>query len=75
MKQYSQSISQFFSDKKNNVHKDADRTAFQVITFGYNLKVWPTRESMARSIRKQQKRTPHYTDYHPLIPLKDGEGY
>lgn len=71
MKEYSQSIAQFMKKDQEN----PERTAFQTLSFAYHLKVWPNREAMARSIRKQQKRPPHFTDYHPLVPLKDGEGY
>jgi hypothetical protein len=71
MKEYSQSISEFM--KKN--HENADRTAFQNVSFSYRCRVYPSREAMARAIRKQQKRAPHSLDYHALVPLKDGEGH
>jgi len=38
------------------------------------LKVFKTRQAMARLIRKQEKNAPH-SEWHPIIKLTDGEGY
>ncbi len=37
--------------------------------------VWPSRKAMARSVRMQQQRAPHPSDWRPMVKLSDGEGY
>lgn len=37
--------------------------------------IWPTREAMARALRKQERRPSQCTDMSPLVRLKDGEGF
>ncbi len=46
-----------------------------VATVGSEHQVWPSRQSMAVSVRMQQKRMPKWDDWKPLVPLTDGEGY
>jgi hypothetical protein len=58
--------------------QDSDRTAKRNgagLNFDVTFKVWPSRVAMARSIRMQQKRESHQTDWHACVPLRDGEGY
>jgi hypothetical protein len=38
------------------------------------LKVFKTRQAMARLIRKQEKNAPQ-SEWHPIVKLTDGEGY
>jgi hypothetical protein len=56
-------------------HPAPERTAMKCISWDYICQVWPNRESMARSIRMQQKRAPRRGDWTAIVPLKDGEGY
>ena len=39
------------------------------------VRVWNSREVMARAIRAQQRRAPHNSDWKACVPLRDGEGY
>jgi hypothetical protein len=41
----------------------------------YIFQVFPNRQSMAKCIRLQEKRERHYSDWHAVIKLTDGEGY
>lgn len=55
-----------------------ERTAYRAgvgIFSDYTFQTWPNRESMARSIRMQQRRASHATDWKAVQPLSDGEGY
>lgn len=45
------------------------------LNFDVTFKEWPNRESMAKSIRMQQRREHHVSDWKACITLKDGEGY
>lgn len=56
-------------------HPAPERTAVKVSGWDYHYQVWPNRESMARSIRMQQKREYRQGDWNPLVKLSDGEGY
>lgn len=56
-------------------HPAPERTALKVVSWDYRYQVWPNRESMARSIRMQQKREHRQGDWKPLVKLSDGEGY
>ena len=39
------------------------------------FQVWPNRESMARSIRMQERSADNRFRWRALVPLSDGEGY
>ena len=39
------------------------------------VRVWNSREVMARAIRAQQKREPMNGDWSACVKLRDGEGY
>lgn len=64
-----------------NEHKPehADRTARRchngTLDFDVTFQVWPNRQSMARSIRMQEKREYQRTDWKACQPLTPGEGY
>ncbi len=45
------------------------------LDFDVTFQVWPNRASMARTIRMQQKREHHLTDWSACVPLKETEGY
>lgn len=71
MKTYTLSMGQ----AQNYQHPAPERTALKVVGWDYQYQVWPNRESMAKSIRMQQKRAPHQSDWRALVALGDGEGY
>lgn len=61
-----------------HVPKNPERTARKEgsgMNFDVTFQVWPNRASMAKSIRMQQKREAHSTDWRPIVKLTDGEGY
>jgi hypothetical protein len=62
------------------VHPAPERTAKRAQGAATQFKddvfqIWPSRNSMARSIRMQQQREPRFDDWQPLVKLSDGEGY
>ena len=64
--------------KDELTHEHPERTAYRLGAAWDSdvaYQVWPNRASMARSIRMQQKRASKSTDWKPLVPLTDGEGY
>ena len=71
MKTYTLSVGQSVGYQ----HPAPERTAVKPSGWDNRYQVWPNRESMARSIRMQQKRAPHSSDWKPLVKLTDGEGY
>lgn len=59
-----------------HVPEHPERTAYRDTGFfNFEAQVWPNRESMARSIRMQEKRERRPTDWRPFVKLRDGEGY
>ncbi len=59
-------------------HESPDRTASKSGAGVFSdtiFQVWPSRAAMARSIRMQQSRASHPSDWRPLVKLTDGEGY
>jgi len=64
----------------HTMHPQAPRTAYREVGswergFDTAYRTWPSRESMARSIRMQQQRAPQSTDWTPCIRLAETEGY
>lgn len=59
-------------------HEHPERTAMKQ---GYGMfpdyifQVWPNRQSMAKTIRMQEKRESTQHDWKAVIKLSDGEGY
>jgi hypothetical protein len=51
------------------------RRAHSGLDFDVTFQVWPNRKAMAKSIRMQQAREPHPSDWRAVVPLTDGEGY
>lgn len=53
-----------------------ERTAKRSLqSFDVEFQTWPNRASMAKSIRMQQRSSPHYSHWRPCVALTDGEGY
>lgn len=59
----------------NYQHPAPERTAFKAVGWDYTYQIWSNRESMAKSIRMQQRRAPRSSDWRAIVPLGDGEGY
>lgn len=74
MKTYSAPVGRVSEVKHEHPERTAKRSGSGVFSDIY-FQVWPNRESMARSIRMQQRRAYRQTDWRPLVPLSDGEGY
>ena len=74
MKTYTLSLGQV----RGYNHPHPERTAYKI---GYGLfpdyiyQVWSNRKAMAKTIRMQQKRARHNSDWHAVVKLSDGEGY
>ena len=65
-----------FAASVKHVPKHPERTAKrQGASFDVIYQVWTNREALARTIRMQQRRARHFKDWHPVVPLRDGEGY
>lgn len=64
-----------FAQSLNYAHPAPERTAFKSVGFDKVYQVWPNRESMAKSIRMQERRAPHPADWKAIVPLTDGEGH
>jgi len=75
MKRYTLSGAQAFEHKPDYPERTARRNAAGTLNFDVVFQVWPNRASMARTIRMQQRRALHPTDWRPCVPLTDGEGY
>jgi len=59
-------------------HQHPERTACKSGhgTFSdYTFQVWSNRKALARSVRMQERRGHEPTDWRPLVPLTDGEGF
>lgn len=61
--------------KKANDNPKALLVAYKSTDFMYTLKTFKSRDALAKCIRKQQDSPAHWTNWIPLIPLTDGEGY
>ena len=49
--------------------------AYRCLSWDYTLKRWPSRVTLAKSIRMQQQRASKSSDWKPVLQLTDGEGY
>lgn len=74
MKRYTMSFGQSLEHKPANPERTA-RKSGSGLNFDVTFQEWPNRASMARSIRMQQKRAPHGSDWKPVVALTPGEGY
>jgi hypothetical protein len=67
-----------FADSIKHQPEHPERTARKSgsnMDFDVTFQVWPNRESMARSIRMQQRGAHRSYHWRPCVPLSDGEGY
>ena len=67
-----------FAASLTHAPSDPARTAWKPGTgmdFDKHYRVWPSRASMARSIRMQQRGAPRADHWKACMPLTDGEGY
>jgi hypothetical protein len=72
MKRYSLTLADSLRHKPDKPELTARRG-----TGGFDMQyqVWTNRESLARTVRMQQKGGRHHASWSPIIPLSDGEGY
>jgi len=71
MKKYSLS----FAESIHHIPKNPERTATRQIEWDIEYIIWNNRETMTKTIRKQQEKPWHRNNYISCIPLTDGEGY
>lgn len=71
MKKYKMS----FAESLKHVPEHPERTARRSLEWDVQYQVWPNRQSMARSIRMQEKREPRRGDWKAVVPLGVTEGY
>lgn len=64
-----------FAQSINHAHPAPERTAFKCIGHDNHYRVWPNRESLAKSIRMQQRRAARQDDWRPVVKLADSEGW
>ena len=74
MTKYSMPLGSTIGFKHQHPERTAQRAGVGIFS-DEHFQVWPNRTSMARSIRMQQQRKHHLTDWRPLVKLGDGEGY
>jgi hypothetical protein len=74
MKRYSISFGASIDHKPTHPERTARRSGHGM-NFDVFYQVWPNRQSMARSIRMQQKRESRCDDWRACVPLTEGEGY
>lgn len=74
--QYTVTLYELLRLKRNKNASVDSRVAYRSqSTWGYTVKVFPSRESMAKTIRKEQENAPRYDNWVALIPLEQNEGY
>lgn len=71
MKRYSMPFARSIEHKPDHPDRTAKKTSGWDIVF----QVWPNRQSMARSIRMQEKGAPRSDHWRAVVRLGDGEGY
>jgi hypothetical protein len=74
MKHYTLSFGASVDHKPEHPERTAKKSGTGM-NFDVTYQVWPNRESMARSIRMQQRRAPHPSDWRAVVALTDGEGF
>lgn len=67
--------SEFFKLKQANNSSIDHKTAYRSLNWDYEVKFFASRESMAKLVCKQQEKPSHWTNWTPLVPLKDNEGF
>lgn len=67
-----------YSEMKREGFDNSDRAAVRFgsgLNFDATIQFWPSRAAMAKTVRMQQKRAPHFTDWKPVVELQPGEGH
>lgn len=74
--EYTVTLCELIRLKQNKNASVDSRVAYRSqSTWDYTVKVFPSRESMAKTIRKEQENAPRYNNWVALIPLEQNEGY
>jgi len=77
MKTYSVSFAAGIGHTPKHPERTARRNAGGDGSMNFDIiyREWPNRASMARSIRMQEQRERHSTDWYAVMPISPGEGY
>jgi nicotinic acid phosphoribosyltransferase len=75
MKTYKITTMEFLRLKRTPNESVDCKVGFRSIDFDVEIRVFSSREYLAKTIRKQEKKPDHYLNWKALIPLKDNEGY
>lgn len=74
MKHYTMSFGRSLEHKPEHPERTAKKSG-SGLNFDVTFQVWPNRQTMAKSIRMQQRRAARPSDWRPCIALTDGEGH
>ena len=75
MKRYQLSFADSIKHVPTNPDRTARRNSGGGLNFDVTYQVWTNRKAMAKSIRLQERRERHSTDWTACVKLTDGEGY
>jgi hypothetical protein len=64
-----------FASSISHIPKHPERTATRRQNWNIVYQEWPNRKAMAKTIRVQEKRAAHHSDWMPCVKLEDIEGY
>lgn len=74
--QYTVTLAELLLLKRNKNASVDSRVAYRSqSSWDYTVKVFSSREAMAKTIRKEQENAPRYDNWIALIPLEQNEGY
>lgn len=76
MKTYQISVAEFIRRKRaQNASVDLKSAYRASGNFAYTIAVFPSRESLAKRVRKQNEKPSHWLNWSAVIPLTGLEGY
>ena len=75
MRRYTLTAAQAIEHAPEHPERTARRHAEGFLNFDVTFQVWPNRPSLARTVRMQQAGERRADDWHPVIPLRETEGY
>lgn len=74
MRRYTMSFAAACTHRPEHPERTAKKSSTD-LNFDITFQVWPNRESMARSIRMQERSTPRNGQWRACQPLTTTEGY
>jgi hypothetical protein len=75
MKRYQLSAAESFRHVPEHPERTGRRQAGGGLNFDMVYQVWTNRAALAKTIRLQERRERHSTDWSACVKLTDGEGY